>query len=1545
MKTAFRRAALAGAAVVAAGAIVSPGIPGSRTPMRDFVRDKVPAARDLMGDPTNRAFEIMAGGGLQTRASPADGADSGPALTVRLPAKSTGGFEVHERGGHRAVVVSLKGARAVAPTAEEKAVVYQEAYDHLDVVALAGGDRFELLYVARDLPTPPLDLHVDVSPRDSWHVEPTTHALVLRDDRGRPKLRLSEPLAVDAHGQHRRGTYAVVNGGADVRVVLDTEGLTAPLVIDPTFTLPFWSILSDARVPAAETNDPTLLSREWHVTFDSVRDRTVLVRPVRPQLDVDTMFITGDAANPLNGARTILPTPRTHLAPPVPGANALADWSRGYDLESETWEWNGTAWTLNETARLPGLVDPALAFDAGRGVTVLYGGAPPGGWACAVNGAAAQCGFSSLFEDRTATYEYDGASWTTKRIPGAPPPRVRASMAWSSASSQVLLFGGRASGPPSPGSGTGGPATVLVSPNGPPFPESLASTVLNDTWTYDGAVWTPLATGSSPPALEGAQLIYDVSRNVFVMVGGHSVDEVAPAVDRLGIWEFDGTDWSQKLVPADPNQPASIRTRYGATAFYNPTRQRVTIFGGTVGKLDFCTLSDTTVAGQLSAAQGNSVALTALQATGCLGGYVHDSWEWDGSTLTKVADVVFGGTTGPTQQPVFEQVAGATSWAAAGASPGGEGGVAATHAATELLSYRYDRTGSHFVPRTQLERAHYPDGGVAMPEPVDMGTEQATTGVAVSPVFDARLHADAVFDVGRGVATVFVPDTAAIVDTDGASWTVRTPAATPFARGPNDFLATAWDPANQRIVAFDPRDGSTWSYTDGGGWALVATVGPPAWGLDPAFHSKRDFVRSALEKSTGTEAASFAPVLGLIPKMTFDRGRARAVMLYKGATWEFDGATWTSAPPPPTWTQCTAATLLAFDGARAATVAFGCNVPADTWEWNGAQWTGPGPSPFTAMVARTFLGLTLFQQDLPQFGILYPNWTAPLQLGWAHPNAAFESPSLGGVSVADADGTVRTWNGTAWIAGAQIPTQAMCFSSLWDPSQAPAGSQVAASETENAPVVQNDIYWLGREFLPSCVMPPMIEDAANNRLLAFRDGPLGMLELQLGTPPAQRAWEFVRLGTEGFLPNSTAASGTSVQPNPYPFELMAPETVHLLTQSAPAARLGQAGTGFTLATVPERVVEELWWPYRVFVDPATQTVRFMTDRGAVWQLSGENIHGLGDPCASDSDCGQGFCGTEGVCCDLGTLCTQTPCQTCKGATPGVCGPAVKGQADASGFCGTGPCTGTCPGPGMPLGCAYDATVTCGPPSVCTQGAVTPGGHCGPQSPVCITSTTLLPTCPVANGVPDVSSPCVLPPQACAGGAACASTAACGTGCVLRTDCASPYSDCSTLTGTCGPDVASQLATQQGISPATVHPPPRLTNAEIAGMLDDAGVAHDDSGVYYLGSLDPNAAVGGAFDPSLVTPALSMRNCMQYIETCAFLNGGDIDGCVAQAPRCATSTPWTGDPAGVDCCPQSCLVQYLTTRASNSPGSALVSLAQSACILPADAGSTTDGGAQ
>src|SRR5690606_5722163 len=95
----------------------------------------------------------------------------------------------------------------------------------------------------------------------------------------------------------------------------------------------------------------------------------------------------------------------------------------------DTWEHNGIAWTPKAIAGPPARSDHAMAYDAARGVTVLFGG---------FDGAA----------DSGETWEYDGTAWSLVSISG-PSARSGHAMVFDSARGVTVLFGGSVSGVPS----------------------------------------------------------------------------------------------------------------------------------------------------------------------------------------------------------------------------------------------------------------------------------------------------------------------------------------------------------------------------------------------------------------------------------------------------------------------------------------------------------------------------------------------------------------------------------------------------------------------------------------------------------------------------------------------------------------------------------------------------------------------------------------------------------------------------------------------------------------------------------------------------------------------------------------------------------------------------------------------------------------------------------------------------------------------------------------------------------------------------------------
>ncbi|MFN0131912.1 MAG: GC-type dockerin domain-anchored protein [Phycisphaerales bacterium] len=162
----------------------------------------------------------------------------------------------------------------------------------------------------------------------------------------------------------------------------------------------------------------------------------------------------------------------------------------------DTWELDGTTWTQRATTGPSATHFAPLAFDAARGVTVLFGGR---------NGASA----SFLNQ----TWLWNGSQWTQAAVQG-PSARGAHVLAYDPIRAKVLLFGG----------------------------QGIGGALLGDTWEWDGAAWTSIPTPApSPIARRYAQAAFYPPRGKIVLYGGLGSSGV-----RLGdMWEWAGDHWEQ----------------------------------------------------------------------------------------------------------------------------------------------------------------------------------------------------------------------------------------------------------------------------------------------------------------------------------------------------------------------------------------------------------------------------------------------------------------------------------------------------------------------------------------------------------------------------------------------------------------------------------------------------------------------------------------------------------------------------------------------------------------------------------------------------------------------------------------------------------------------------------------------------------------------------------------------------------------------------------------------------------------------------------------
>ena len=254
---------------------------------------------------------------------------------------------------------------------------------------------------------------------------------------------------------------------------------------------------------------------------------------------------------------------------------------------ADTWAWNGRRWTdVSPAGTSPGpLRNAAIAYDSVRGRVVLIGGE------------------NRVQQFSPAIWEWDGRQWTDiTPSSGGPPQRTGAALTYDTRRRQLVLFGGR------------GDEQTLAEP-------------LNDTWTYDGQQWTPVATvGPTPDAPNGHGLTYDHARDrVVLFINEASFDGLPPQT-----WEFDGTMW----VDRTPSGPSPIQ---GPIA-YDPELQRTLLQDGTTTwAWDGTTWSELTTNGP---AAGPDDALTydfvrrhaILIKEGEASATFVETWSFDGST-------------------------------------------------------------------------------------------------------------------------------------------------------------------------------------------------------------------------------------------------------------------------------------------------------------------------------------------------------------------------------------------------------------------------------------------------------------------------------------------------------------------------------------------------------------------------------------------------------------------------------------------------------------------------------------------------------------------------------------------------------------------------------------------------------------------------------------------------------------------------------------------------------------------------------------------------
>ncbi|MBI3890440.1 MAG: hypothetical protein HY303_02805 [Candidatus Wallbacteria bacterium] len=126
-------------------------------------------------------------------------------------------------------------------------------------------------------------------------------------------------------------------------------------------------------------------------------------------------------------------------------------------------------------------------------------------------------------------------------VPGSPPARSLAAMAFDAARGRAVLFGGA----------------------------DATDQVLSDTWEWDGSSWHEMHPATSPVPDTGDVMAYDPVRKRIVLLA-----DPQDASHTAKTWEWDGANWTDRTPASRPS------LRYSPVFEFDPGLCQVLMFGG-----------------------------------------------------------------------------------------------------------------------------------------------------------------------------------------------------------------------------------------------------------------------------------------------------------------------------------------------------------------------------------------------------------------------------------------------------------------------------------------------------------------------------------------------------------------------------------------------------------------------------------------------------------------------------------------------------------------------------------------------------------------------------------------------------------------------------------------------------------------------------------------------------------------------------------------------------------------------------------------------------
>jgi cysteine-rich repeat protein len=417
-------------------------------------------------------------------------------------------------------------------------------------------------------------------------------------------------------------------------------------------------------------------------------------------------------------------------------------------------EWTGTGWLKATTAFAPlERAATAMVYDPTRGVVVLHGGRV------------------GLSQDRTDTWEWRRSGWSFVGDDG--PKRAFHAMAYDPVRKKLVLFGGEEIG--------------------------IGLIFHGDTWEWDGTSWTAIhgdAVPGDPAARRGHAMAYDARLGKVIMFGGRGVAGLFGDT-----WAWDGATWTRLATTGpSPREGMAVATDRMGIVLYGGESSGVEKdtwrWTGTWTKLESANLAATTSFTTATTDLARGVVVLT-------GGGDGVTWEWDGAKWTRVQPVAptaltFAQSTTDTlrgdaivvHDNQTSSVRGGC-WSALTSAPGGA------------------RTTAGLVYDTLRDRVVLFGGETTTGPSADTWVMTRAAGLATwmqitgtGPV--RRSEVAMAFDAARGTAVLFGGKGPAQITNNetwlfDTAWRQVTPATVPAAR---HGAAMGYDPVRERIVMF-----------------------------------------------------------------------------------------------------------------------------------------------------------------------------------------------------------------------------------------------------------------------------------------------------------------------------------------------------------------------------------------------------------------------------------------------------------------------------------------------------------------------------------------------------------------------------------------------------------------------------------------------------------------------------------------------------------------------------------------------------------------------